>query len=65
MPPTTYRRRAGYAAHISVDRLRNGSRADAHVLGKVLPAAGAAAELVFIGLFRDPIPEGQPARWRC
>ncbi|GIF08496.1 AraC family transcriptional regulator [Actinoplanes siamensis] len=61
MPPTTYRRRAGYAAHIAVEHGRTGSSADSRVFGKVLPTVGAA-ELVFIGLFRERIPEGRPAR---
>jgi AraC-like DNA-binding protein len=62
MPPTTYRRRAGYAAHIPVDRTRPGGRTGARLSGKVLPPAGTNADLTFLGLFRDRIPEGRPAR---
>ena len=62
MPPTTYRRRAGFAAHIPIDRGRADSRSDAGVFGKVLVPPGSTADLVFVGLFRDRIPEGRPSR---
>jgi AraC-like DNA-binding protein len=63
MPPTAYRRRAGFAPRISTDAAVTGRQASAaRVFGRVWPSRTKPRELVFIGLFPERIPEGQPAR---
>ncbi|RIV40277.1 helix-turn-helix domain-containing protein [Micromonospora radicis] len=61
MPPTTYRRRAGYAPVIPVDagtRIPSNARLS-FGLRTAQPHDGA---LIFAGLFPGPIPEGPPVR---
>lgn len=63
MPPTSYRRQAGYAPYIVTDSTyRSAFPCTARVNGRVWPPTPDTAGLVFIGLFPDRIPEGQPVR---
>jgi AraC family transcriptional regulator len=62
MSPTAYRRLAGFAAEIATDaRFRHGHPSAAQVHGRVWIDADAPGP-VFIGLFGERIPEGQPVR---
>ncbi|MFI5845709.1 helix-turn-helix domain-containing protein [Catenuloplanes sp. NPDC051500] len=62
MSPTAYRRLAGFAPEITVDT-RFGPEVDvpARVAG-VIRGPGEQSGPVFVGLFADRIPEGQPVR---
>lgn len=63
MPPTTYRRLAGYAPHITVDRSgRLGQPSTARVTGRIGACDGVETGMVFVGMFPDRIPEGRPVR---
>lgn len=63
MPPTIYRRRAGFATHILSEQDGCGSTPSrAQVSGHVPPHGGGESRLVFVGLFADRIPEGKPVR---
>jgi len=61
MSPTTYRRRAGFATHISTGAGAN-QASTAVVHARIWPARAQPAGLVFVGLFPNPIPEGRPVR---
>lgn len=61
--PTTYRRLGGFTSRICPDdRLRVTPRRRATIRGHVWPPPGGRPGLVFIGLFPDRLPEGQPVR---
>jgi AraC-like DNA-binding protein len=60
MPPTTYRRRAGFAAQIPTDP--NFRLGHARVYGRAWAPESHANSPVFLGLFQDRIPEGPPVR---
>jgi AraC-like DNA-binding protein len=63
MPPTMYRRRAGFAARIPTDPdAANRQPSAARMYGRVWPSRTVPRELVFVGLFPERIPEGKPAR---
>lgn len=63
MSPTTYRRSAGFAPHISIDRSgRHNHPSRAQVYGQIRPGADTRPGLVFVGLFPERIPEGRPVR---
>lgn len=63
MSPTTYRRRSGFATHIAIDqRPRFEQPSTAVVQGEIWPNTTDQLGLVFVGLFRERIPEGRPAR---
>ncbi|MFI5929071.1 helix-turn-helix domain-containing protein [Micromonospora sp. NPDC051543] len=62
MSPTTYRRRAGYAHRITTDPGPHAVQSNAVMHGLVRPSEFTGPGLVFIGLFADRIPQGQPAR---
>lgn len=62
MPPTAYRRRAGFAPHILSDDDHGSSSSNARVSGRIREHSGSEARLVFVGLFVDRIPEGKPVR---
>lgn len=63
MPPTTYRRLAGFATHIPIDRSgRLGQPSAARVRGKIFPGPDVEPGLIFVGMFADRIPEGRPVR---
>lgn len=63
MSPTAYRKRAGFAPEIPVDRsLAQDSQFSACIHGQLTPAVSGSASLVFMGLFPDRIPQGQPVR---
>ncbi|MGC4788112.1 helix-turn-helix domain-containing protein [Micromonospora sp. DT178] len=63
MPPTTYRRLAGFAAQIATDPdYRMGHPHNARVHGRARAPESHADSPVFLGLFPDRIPEGQPVR---
>jgi AraC-like DNA-binding protein len=63
MPPTAYRRRAGYAADIATDPdYRANHPCTARVAGRVGPPHEGTAGMVFVGLFPERIPEGRPVR---
>ncbi|GLF98796.1 AraC family transcriptional regulator [Streptomyces yaizuensis] len=63
MAPTTYRQLGGFAEVIHTDHRRptNRSRPLA-IQGTVFPPLEGGAGFVFIGLFPDCIPQGQPVR---
>jgi AraC family transcriptional regulator len=61
--PTTYRRLGGFAPRICLDnRHRVAGSRPATVRGRVLPPPADEVGLVFIGLFPDRMPEGQPVK---
>lgn len=61
--PTTYRRLGGFTARIHPDgRLRTTPRRSAAIRGNVWPAPGSQPGVVFLGLFPDRLPQGQPVR---
>ncbi|GAB3058789.1 AraC family transcriptional regulator [Micromonospora schwarzwaldensis] len=63
MPPTTYRRLSGYAPQIATDPdYRTGHPHNARVQGRIWAPESHADSPVFLGLFQDRIPEGQPVR---
>ncbi|RIV40267.1 helix-turn-helix domain-containing protein [Micromonospora radicis] len=59
MPPTAYRRRAGYAPFISTEPER-AAVSTARVHGRIPVPQDRPDGPVFIGLFADRIPEGRP-----
>jgi AraC family transcriptional regulator len=61
--PTTYRRLGGCVGRIRPDdRLRPTPTRPAVVSGRVLPPAAGRPGTVFLGLFQDWFPDGQPVR---
>ncbi|WP_445317871.1 helix-turn-helix domain-containing protein [Micromonospora sp. ZYX-F-536] len=62
MPPTTYRRRAGFAPQILSEEDGATTSSGAQVSGHIREHSGSEARLVFVGLFVDRIPEGKPVR---
>lgn len=63
MSPTAYRKHAGFAAEIPIDpHLAQEGRFSARVYGQVSPVLAGSADLAFVGLFADRIPQGQPVR---
>jgi AraC-like DNA-binding protein len=62
MSPTTYRRLAGFAPHISAEAADEDAPDTAAVRGHILPHTGDEARLAFIGLFPGRIPQGRPVR---
>lgn len=62
MPPTTYRRRAGFASHIASGPKEDGPHLTGRVHGRIWPHGGQSSQLMFVGLFTDPIPQGRPIR---
>jgi AraC-like DNA-binding protein len=63
LSPTRYRRLRGFAPHISSEPRRPAGRErSARVCGSVSLPRDEPGNVVFIGLFRGPIPEGRPAR---
>ncbi|MDY7090315.1 MAG: helix-turn-helix transcriptional regulator [Actinomycetota bacterium] len=60
MSPTTYRRRAGFAAAIDVDSDVPAGRGSHGSVTCTLRAGHATDALTFAGLFADPIPQGKP-----
>ncbi|PTA47772.1 helix-turn-helix domain-containing protein [Micromonospora sp. RP3T] len=63
MPPTTYRRLAGFATQIATDPdYRMGHPHNARVHGRAWAPESHADSPVFLALFPDRIPEGQPVR---
>jgi len=63
MSPTTYRRHAGFATAIRIDRdPPTGRPSNALLSCHVRLAEPDREQLVFVGLFADRIPEGNPVR---
>ncbi|MEU7571977.1 MULTISPECIES: helix-turn-helix domain-containing protein [unclassified Micromonospora] len=63
MPPTTYRRLAGFAPQIATDPdYRMGHSHNTRVQGRAWAPESHVDSPVFLGLFPDRIPEGQPVR---
>lgn len=62
MPPSAYRRRAGFASHLGSGPDDDRPRFIGSVRGRVWPHAGHSSLLMFVGLFADPIPQGRPIR---
>ncbi|SCL34366.1 Helix-turn-helix domain-containing protein [Micromonospora nigra] len=63
MSPTTYRRRAGFAAQIPIDSgLQQGQPSTSRVHGEMRMPVGPTPGAVFLGLFANRIPEGRPVR---
>jgi AraC family transcriptional regulator len=63
--PSTYRRLGGFTTRMCVDTRRRHltGRCPASVRGRVLPPArDRATGSIFLGLFPDVLPEGQPVR---
>ena len=62
--PTTYRQLGGFSPRLSLDRRRNSPQPrSATVRGEVRSAVtDSRLGLIFVGLFADPIPQGQPVR---
>ena len=59
--PTTYRQLGGFSPPIALERRRHApAPRPAVVRGEVTSAAPASLGLVFVGLFADPVPRGQP-----
>ncbi|HZN18990.1 MAG TPA: helix-turn-helix domain-containing protein [Micromonosporaceae bacterium] len=63
MSPTTYRRMAGFAPHISTDPcIWRGQASSSRVSGWIRFAHGAQPGMIFVGLFPERIPQGRPVR---
>jgi AraC family transcriptional regulator len=61
MSPTTYRRRAGWASHISTAPAQvPNTQPSGCVFGQVTPSDGQQLGPVFLGLFAERVPEGHP-----
>ncbi|NKE61629.1 helix-turn-helix transcriptional regulator [Lentzea sp. PSKA42] len=61
--PTTYRQLGGFTTRICPDgRVRVTPKQSATIRGHVWPSAAGHAGAVFIGLFPDRLPQGQPIR---
>ncbi|WP_253887951.1 helix-turn-helix transcriptional regulator [Actinokineospora diospyrosa] len=61
--PTMYRRLGGFTSRICVDGRRPvGSSRQTDIRGHVRPPLAGRAGLVFIGLFPDRLPQGNPVR---
>jgi AraC family transcriptional regulator len=61
--PTTYRRLGGFTSRICPDeRLRVAPRQRATIRGRVWPPSIGRPGLIFVGLFPDRLPQGQPIR---
>src|SRR5688500_2649622 len=59
MSPTAYRRRAGFAGHISMESATPSTQ-NAVVYGEARRVVGQPDAPMFIGLFANRIPEGRP-----
>lgn len=60
--PSSYRQLGGFASQIPVDGGDAGRPRSAAISGRILGPAMADLGLVFVGLFRDPIPQAAPVR---
>ncbi|MCN0177289.1 helix-turn-helix domain-containing protein [Salinispora arenicola] len=61
LSPTAYRRLAGFATHIPIDRSgRLGQPSAARVSGEIRLGPAVEPGLIFVGMFPDRIPEGRP-----
>jgi len=61
LAPTAYRRLGGFAPHIGAGGEPRASSA-ACVSGRILMPPDARGGLIFVGLFRERVPEGRPAQ---
>ncbi|RSM47509.1 AraC family transcriptional regulator [Actinoplanes sp. ATCC 53533] len=65
LSPSRYRRLGSDVAELPIDRdPASASRATGTLRGRVLHDAGATAEPIFVGVFRERIPEGRPVQYR-
>ncbi|HEY3261193.1 MAG TPA: AraC family transcriptional regulator [Pseudonocardiaceae bacterium] len=60
--PTTYRQLGGFTAPIAIDRRRGAATRSATVRGEIHSPLTDRLGLIFVGLFTDRIPQGQPVR---
>jgi AraC family transcriptional regulator len=64
VPPTVYRYSGGYISQLSVDARRNDWGSSPSTLsGKLITPPREPGELVFVGVFPDPIIQGKPIRY--
>lgn len=64
VPPTVYRRNGGYISQLSVDARRNDWGSSPSTLGgQIISPSHEPGELVFVGVFPDPIIQGKPIRY--
>lgn len=65
VPPTVYRYNGGYISQLSINARRNDWDSSPSTLsGKLItPSREPEGELVFVGVFPDPIIEGKPIRY--
>ena len=63
--PARYRRLGSHVAELPIDRdPAPASHATGTLHGRILPDAGATTEPIFVGVFRERIPEGRPVQYR-
>ncbi|RFU38831.1 AraC family transcriptional regulator [Actinomadura logoneensis] len=61
--PTLYRQNGGFRPLIPTDNRRNGwGSRSVTIGGEIVPPPDRDADLVFVGLFPEPIPQGSPVR---
>ncbi|WP_433259941.1 helix-turn-helix transcriptional regulator [Actinosynnema sp. CS-041913] len=60
MSPSAYRQLGGYLAEVPPDRPRPPGLRYATIRGRVSAPADGECGLVFVGLFRDRVPQGRP-----
>ncbi len=58
--PTTYRQLRGFTQTVATERRRDAAPRSATLRGEVRAALPDQLGLIFVGLFADPIPQGQP-----
>lgn len=64
IPPTAYREGRGYMSQLRVNGRRNNwGTCSGMIRGQVTASSAEAAGLIFIGVFPDPIIQGQPIRY--
>ncbi|RKT87215.1 AraC-type DNA-binding protein [Saccharopolyspora antimicrobica] len=60
--PITFRQLGGYTSHLAADsRVHRMDRLGATIRGSMRVTEGGRRGFTFVGLFRDPIPQGPPA----
>ena len=65
LPPGRYRRLGSHVAELPINRdPASTSRATGTLHGWVVHDTGATAEPIFVGVFRECIPEGRPVQYR-
>lgn len=64
VPPSVYRYNGGYVSQLSVNVRRNDWGSSPSTLsGKLITPPRELGELVFVGVFQDPIIQGKPIRY--